>query len=199
MEHPEHCNVASMRNAKLVKRAREHGNFSNVPMSEDDDPHLFATALESHPPGQENYVKAMEQNHMDPSTRKFEQGGNYSGRTNRDGARGDSDRGDGKPKELCPCCLRRRGHNIEKGSVCWMGAQVENVIEHNKANPAQAKKNNRENFKTTLNPAVIAKLQAKCPENFRNIEPDSIDMLEAAVELFKLFHMHDTTNEEGEM
>jgi hypothetical protein len=86
-----------------------------------------------------------------------------------------------------------------KGSVCWMGAQVENVIEHNKANPAQAKKNNRENFKTTLNPAVIAKLQAKCPENFRNIEPDSIDMLEAAAELFELFHTHETTKEESEM
>jgi hypothetical protein len=166
-------------------------------MSEDDDPHLFATALESHPPGQENYVKAMEQNHKDPSMRKFERGGNCSGRDNRDGARGDGNRGDGKPKELCPCCLRR-GHDMEKGSVCWMGGQVENVIEHNKANPAQAKKN-RENFKTILNPAVIAKLQAKYPENFRNIEPDSIDMLEAAAELFELFHTHETTNKESEM
>jgi hypothetical protein len=87
---------------------------------------------------------------------------------------------------------------MEKGSVCWMGAQVENVIECNKANPAQGKKN-RENFKTILNPAVIAKLQAKYPENFRNIEPDSIDMLEAAAELFELFHTHETTKEESEM
>lgn len=75
---------------------------------------------------------------------------------------------------------------------------MENVIEYNKANPAQAKKKNRENFKTILNPAVIAKLQANYPENFKNIEPDSIDMLEAAVELFELFNIQDTTNEEGE-
>jgi hypothetical protein len=67
-----------------------------------------------------------------------------------------------------------------------MGAQVENVLKYNKENPTQAKQN-MENFKTALNPITIAKMQLRFPEEFRDIEPDSLQMLEAAVELFELF------------
>ena len=67
-----------------------------------------------------------------------------------------------------------------------MGAQVENVIKWNKDNPVEAKQN-MENFKTALNPTTIAKMQARFPTEFQDIEPDSREMLEAAVDIFELF------------
>ena len=67
-----------------------------------------------------------------------------------------------------------------------MGAQVENVLKYNKENPIQAKKN-MENLKTALNPATIKKMQLRFPDEFREIEPDSLEMLEHAVELFEMF------------
>ena len=67
-----------------------------------------------------------------------------------------------------------------------MGAQVENVLKCNKDNPAQAKQN-MENFKAALNPATSKKMQLRFPEEFQGTEPDSIEMLEAAVELFEMF------------
>jgi hypothetical protein len=67
-----------------------------------------------------------------------------------------------------------------------MGAQVENVLAYNKQNPLLAKQN-IENFKIALNPTTIAKMQLRFPEDFRDIKPDSLEMLEAAVEVFELF------------
>ena len=143
----------------------------------------FATLLENyHQNGQEHRVNMMTEGNMDLSINKFERN-NQAGRSNnrppREGVR------DGKPRELCPCCLRH-GHNVENGSVCWMGAQVENVLKYNKENPLQAKKN-MENFKTALTPATIKKMQLRFPDEFKEIEPDSLEMLEHAVELFEMF------------
>ena len=67
-----------------------------------------------------------------------------------------------------------------------VGAQVENVLKYNKANPLQAKKN-MENFKTALNPATIKKMPLRFPDKFKEIEPDSLKMPEHAVELFEMF------------
>jgi hypothetical protein len=200
MEHHECYNVASMRRAELAQRAREHNNFSNVPTLPDDNLHMFATTLELHPPGQQNCINMMDQHQTDPSIRKFERGGNCPGRNTRptrEGTRGEGARGDGKPKETCPCCLHQ-GHSLEKGSVCWMGAQVENMIKHNKDNPIQAKQN-MENIKLALNPATIAKMQAQFLDDFQNVEPDSAEMMEAAaVELFKMFHVNKASNKGSE-
>jgi hypothetical protein len=44
-----------------------------------------------------------------------------------------------------------------------------------------------ENFKTALNPATIKKMQLRFPDEFKEIEPDSLEMLEHAVELFEMF------------
>ena len=71
-----------------------------------------------------------------------------------------------------------------------MGAQVENVLKYNKDNPLQAKQN-MENFKTALNPATIKKMQLRFPDEFKEIEPDSLEMLEHAVELFEMFQRDD--------
>ena len=67
-----------------------------------------------------------------------------------------------------------------------MGAQVENVTKYYKDNPIQTLKN-MESFRKAINPATIAKMELRFPEEFKNIEPDSLEMLEAAVELFELF------------
>ena len=71
-----------------------------------------------------------------------------------------------------------------------MGAQVENVLKYNKDNPLQAKQN-MENFKTALNPATIKKMQLRFPDEFKEIEPDSLEMLEHAVELFEMSQRND--------
>ena len=71
-----------------------------------------------------------------------------------------------------------------------MGAQVENVIEYNKEFPAAAKQN-MINFKKALNPITIAKMQLRFPDEFRGIEPDSVEMIETAVEIFELFQPQD--------
>ena len=69
-----------------------------------------------------------------------------------------------------------------------MGAQVENVLKYNKKNPLQAKKNMK-NFKSALNPATIKKMQLRFSDEFREIEPGSLEMLEQAVELFEMFQL----------
>ena len=71
-----------------------------------------------------------------------------------------------------------------------MGAQVENVLKCNKENPIQAKQN-MDNFKTALNPATIKKMQLQFPEEFQDTEPDSLEMLEAAVELFEMLQLNE--------
>lgn len=64
---------------------------------------------------------------------------------------------------------------------------MENVLKYNKKeNPLQAQKN-MDNFKAALSPATIKKRQMRFPEEFKDIEPNSLEMLEAAVELFKMF------------
>ena len=189
MEHPEYYNVASNRATQLVSMASRYDKFQDVPtLNEDDSPYNFATILENYHQGtQQHQINMMETGQFDPSINKFERGGNQHGRNNnrtpREGAR------DGKPKEICPCCLRH-GHNVEKGSVCWMGAQVENVLKWNKENPIQAKQNT-ENFKKALNPVTIAKMIAHFPKKFEGFAPDSTEMLEAAVEVFELFVKND--------
>ncbi len=152
-------------------------------LNEDDKPQVFATTLETYHQGnQQHQVNMMSTKQPELSINKFERG-NQAGRTNNRTPRGGAH--DGKPRELCPCCLRP-GHNIEKGRACWMGAQVENVLKYNKDNPEQAKQNT-ENFKKALNPATIAKMIAFFPKEFENIEPDSLEMLEAAVAVFEIF------------
>jgi hypothetical protein len=185
MEHHEYYNFASNRVALLVQMTADCNDYQEITLTELDGPIGFATLLENyHQDSQQHQVNMMANGHFDPSINKFEQGGN-AGRSNnrppREGAR------DGKPRELCPCCLRH-GHNVQKGSVCWMGAQVENVLKYNKENPIQAKQN-MDNFKTALNPATIKKMQPRFPEEFNDIEPDSLEMLEAAVELFEMFQL----------
>jgi hypothetical protein len=193
MEHQEYYNVGSNRATQLVQMAAQYEDFKDIEMTREDSPHLFAALLETyHQNNQQHHISMMNSN-TDPSIHKFERNNdssntsgydrNNNGR-NRNRAPRQGDR-DGKPREICPCCLRH-GHNVEKGSVCWMGAQVENVIKYNKDNPEQALKN-MENFKTALNPATIAKMQLRFPDEFRDIEPHSLEMLEAAVELFEIF------------
>ena len=46
-----------------------------------------------------------------------------------------------------------------------------------------------ENFKTALNLATITKVQLGFPDKFKDVEPDSLEMLEVAVELFKMFQL----------
>jgi hypothetical protein len=67
-----------------------------------------------------------------------------------------------------------------------MGAQVENVLKHDEDHQEQAKKN-MENFKTALNPVTVRKMQLRFPAEFEGVEPDSTEMIEAAVELFEMF------------
>jgi hypothetical protein len=157
-----------------------------------DSPHFFATLLETYHQGNQQHHISMMNTDRDPSINKFDRNDrnntNTNGNRNRNRPPRENDR-DGKPREIYPCCLRH-GHNVEKGSVCWMGAQVENVIKYNKDNPEQAKKN-IENFKAALNPLTISKMQLRFPEEFKNIEPDSVEMLEAAVELFELFQTNE--------
>ena len=191
MEHQEYYNVGSNRTTQLVQMAANHEEFQDITMTSDDNPHAFATILETYQQGTQQHHVNLMNGYIDPSIRKFERNNqfernNHSAR-NRSRAPREENR-DGKPREpreLCPCCLRH-GHNVEKGSVCWMGAQVENVIKYNKDNPIQAKQNML-NFKTALNPVTIAKMQLRFPGEFQNIEPDSLEVLEAAVELFELF------------
>ena len=154
-------------------------------MTNEDNPHAFATLLETYQQDTHKHHVNMMHGYLDPSINKFEQTTQPGRNRNRTPKEDNSDGKPRPPRELCPCCLRH-GHNIEKGSVCWMGAQVENVIKYNKDNPIQSKQN-MVNFKTALNPATIAKMQLRFPEEFKNIEPDSLEMLEAAVELFELF------------
>jgi hypothetical protein len=192
MEHAEFYNVASNRATQLVQMAANYDDFADVPMLEGDSPHIFATLLENYHQGSHHHHINMMANgeYMDPSINKFERNNNNNGRSGTRGAPRDQTRDrDGKPRELCPCCLRH-GHNVEKGSVCWMGAQVENVLKYNKDNPDTAKKN-IENFKTAMNPATIKAMQARFPEEFRGLEPDSLEMLEAAVGVFELFNRTD--------
>ena len=61
-------------------------------------------------------------------------------------------------------------------------------MKYNKENPIQAQKN-MDNFKAALNPATIKKMQIRFPEEFKDIEADSQEMLEAAVELFEMFQL----------
>jgi len=182
MEHHEYYHFASNRVAHLVQMATGFDNFQEIILDESEAPIGFATLLESyHQNSVQNQVNMMANGGV--SINKFSSGNNGRGnsRPPRDGTR------DSKPRELCPCCLRH-GHNVEKGSVCWMGAQVENVLKYNKENPEQAQKN-MENFKAALNPATIKKMQIRFPEEFKDIEADSQEMLEAAVELFEMFQL----------
>ena len=184
LEHHEYYSMASNRISLLVQMAANYHDFKDIPLNEADAPMGFATLLENYyQNGQEHRVKMMTDGSTNLPINKFErsnQARHSNNRPPREGAR------DGKPRELCPCCLRH-GHNVEKGSVCWMGVQVvENVLKYNKENPLQAKKN-MENFKTALNPATIKKMQLRFPDEFKEIEPDSLEMLEHAVELFEMF------------
>jgi hypothetical protein len=71
-----------------------------------------------------------------------------------------------------------------------MGAQAENVLTHNKEHPILAAKNVK-NFKTALNLATIKRTIAQFPEQFQDMEPNSLEMLEAAVDhLFSVFHQN---------
>ena len=179
-EHHEYYSMASNRLSLLVQMAANYDDFKDIPLDEADAPMGFATLLENYyQNSQEHRVNTMTDGGANLSINKFERSNQAGRRPPREGAR------DGKPRELCPCCLRH-GHNVEKGSVCWMGAQVENVLKYNKDNPLQAKKN-MENFKTALNPATIKKMQLRFPAEFEEIEPDSLEMLEHAVELFEMF------------
>jgi hypothetical protein len=180
MEHQEYYNVGSNRATQLVQMAANYEDFKDIGMTRDDSPHLFATLLETYHQGNQQHQVNLMNGHSDPSINKFERNTHSGRRPPREG-----DNKDRKPRELCPCCLRH-GHNVEKGSVCWMGAQVENVLAYNKQNPLLAKQN-IENFKIALNPTTIAKMQLRFPEDFRDIKPDSLEMLEAAVEVFELF------------
>jgi hypothetical protein len=125
MEHHEHHNVASTRATQLVQIATKYDNFQEIRMREEEDkPHVFATMLENYKQESQQHQVNVMATGFDPSINKFERG-NQNGRSNNRTPR-EGDR-DGEPKETCPCCLRR-GHNVEKGSACWMGAQVENVL-----------------------------------------------------------------------
>jgi hypothetical protein len=174
MEHQECYNARSNKATQSAQMAAQYEDFKDVQLIDGDHPHLFATLLETwHQVNRQQQINMMNE----PSIRKFDRG-------NRNNSR-PPDRDPNKPKVLCPCCLCH-GHDVEKGSVCWMGAQVENVLKYNKEHPAQAKQN-MENFKTALNPATIKKMQIRFPEEFQGIKPDSMEMLEAAVELFEMF------------
>jgi hypothetical protein len=70
-----------------------------------------------------------------------------------------------------------------------MGAQVENVLVCNKEHPLVAAENMK-NFKTALNPATIKRIIAQFPEQFQDMEPDSLETIEAAVDLFSVFHQN---------
>jgi hypothetical protein len=193
MEHHEYYNVGSDRATQLVQMATNYEDFKDIEMTRDNSPRLFATLLETYHQGNQQHHIEMLNGDMDSSIRKFDHNDrgntNINGNRNRNRPPRGGDR-EGKPRELCPCCLRH-GHNVEKGSVCWMGAQVQNVIKYNQDNPEQAKKN-MDNFKAALNPATtIAKMQLRFPEEFQNIEPDSLEMLEAAVELFEIFQTNE--------
>ncbi len=177
MEHQEYYNAGSNKAAQLVQMAAQYEDFKDVQYIDGDHPHLFATSLETwHQSTRQPQINTT----SEPSIRKFERGNRNNSRPPRDG-----DRDPNKPKMLCPCCLRH-GHDVEKGSVCWMGAQVENVLKYNKEHPEQSKRN-MENFKTAINPVTIKKMQIRFPEEFEGIEPDSMEMLDAAVELFEMF------------
>jgi hypothetical protein len=135
MEHHEYYNVASTRTTQLIQIATKYDNFQEIRMREEEDkPHVFATMLENYKQESQQHKVNMMATGFDPSINKFERGNQNRRSNNRTPREGDRD---GKPKEICPCCLRR-GHNVEKGSVCWMGAQVENVLTYNKENPIQA-------------------------------------------------------------
>jgi hypothetical protein len=158
MEHHEFCNVASQRVAVLINMAANYDDFQDVTLPENGVPAQFVTTLEScQQRSRENHIKSMEAGAIDPTIRKFERNTSNQARNGdqlapRDNAR---DR-DGKPQEPCPCRLRH-GHNVENGSVCWMGAQAENVLAHNKEHPLVAAENMK-NFKTALNPATIKRI-----------------------------------------
>jgi hypothetical protein len=190
MEHHEFYNVASQRVAVLINMAANYDDFQDITLPENDVPTQFATTLESYQQrSRENHIKSMEAGVIDPTIRKFERNTSNQARNGNRGAPRDNTRDrDGKPRELCPCCLRH-GHNVEKGSVCWMGAQVENVLVYNKEHPLVAAENMK-NFKTALNPATIKRIIAQFPEQFQDMEPDSLEIIEAAVDLFSVFHQN---------
>jgi hypothetical protein len=189
MEQPEYFNVGSTRAQHLIAQASHVENFQDIVMSREDSPHSFATTLETYSQSnQQHHINMMSDNSFPPSINKFERNNTRHGNGNRPPRGGDGDK-DRKPRELCPCCLRM-GHNVEKGSVCWMGAQVENVLKYNKENPEKAKEN-MANFKRALNPTTITKMQIRFPEEFQGLEPDSMEMMEAAVSVFELFHKTD--------
>jgi hypothetical protein len=189
MEHPEFFNIASQRVAALINMAANYDDFHDIPLHDNDVPTQFATTLENYQQrSRENQIKSMETGLIDPTIRKFERGNTQARNGNRGAPRDNTRDRDGKPRELCPCCLRH-GHNVEKGSVCWMGAQVENVLTYNKDHPLIATENMK-NFKTALNPATIKRILAQFPEKFLDMEPDSIEILEAAVDLFSVFHQN---------
>ena len=182
MEHQEYYNVGSNRATQLVQMAANVEDFKDITMKFEDSPHVFATMLETYHQGSQQHQVNMLNGPSEPYINKFERNHN-TGRNNRPPRDGDKDKN--KPRETCPCCLRH-GHNVEKGSVCWMSAQVENILKYNKEHPTRAKEN-MDNFKTALNPITIAKMQLRFPEEFRDIDPDSLEMLEVAVEIFEMF------------
>ena len=61
-------------------------------------------------------------------------------------------------------------------------------MKYNKENLIQAQKN-MDNFKAALNPATIKKMKIRFPEEFKDMEADSQEMLEAAVESFEMFQL----------
>ena len=183
MEHQEFYNVGSHRISQLVQMAANVEDFKDIKMGYEESPHLFATLLETYQQQGNHHINMMMQSgQFDPAIRKLDRNGR-PGKGNRPQRDGERDKT--KPRELCPCCLRH-GHNVEKGSVCWMGAQVENVLKYNKENPTRALEN-MENFKSALNPATIKNMQIRFPDEFKDIEPDSTEMVELAVEFFEIF------------
>jgi hypothetical protein len=183
MEHAACYDVGSNRVTQLVQMAANYEDFKDIVMTHEDSPHSFATMLESHSHTNQQRQINMMSTAFEPSINKFERNTGRNGTGARNARDNDKDR---KPREPCPCCLRH-GHNIEKGSACWMGAQTENVLKYNKDNPERAKENMKI-FKTALNPATIAKMQLRFPNEFRGLELDSSEMLEAAVSVFEIFH-----------
>jgi hypothetical protein len=197
MEHPEYFSVGSNRAQQLIHMARDYDEFREIVMAAEDNPHAFATVLETYQQEhQTNHISMMEGT-FNPSINKFAayggQSASYGGQNrNRNSYSRDKEGKpkDGAPREICPCCLRR-GHNLEKGSVCWLAAQVTNIVKYIKDQPEKAQKN-LDDFNKAQHPITIAKMQVRFPEEFRNMEPDSDEMVQAAVDLFEMFQLNTT-------
>jgi hypothetical protein len=195
MEHPEYFSVGSNRAQQLIHMARDYDEFRDIVMAAEDNPHAFATVLETYQQEhQTNHISMMEGT-FNPSINKFAAYGGQSsayGGQNRNRTSYSKDKDgktrDGAPREICPCCLRR-GHNLEKGSVCWLAAQVTNIVKYIKDQPEKAQKN-LDDFNKAQHPVTIAKMQVRFPEEFRNMEPDSDEMVQAAVDLFEMFQLN---------